>query len=172
MPLHQPFWCEENVWHLAADPCAGAGERRVLIVSGTSGHVACWQQRAAAPGEPVLWDYHVVMASAGADGWLLWDADSRLGFPLGLAAWLDGTFPAGAGVPEAFRPRFLVVAAGDYRRDLWSDRSHMRRADGGWQRPPPEWPAPLAGRIPLGEYLRRARSGEDLDALRRRFDSV
>ena len=171
MPLHQPFWCEENCWHLAADPLVGPGERLVLFVSGTGGNVACWGQHAAAPGEAVLWDYHVVVAVGGADGWQVWDLDTRLGCPLPAAAWIAGTFPRPTQVVPRFQPRFLVLAAEDYRRDLTSDRGHMRDARGGWQRPLPAWPLIAGGGVPLADYVARARYGLDLEALRLRLRS-
>lgn len=173
MPSYQPFWCEENAWHLAADPCVastgGAGERRVLILSGSSGTVACWAQRAAEPGEVVLWDYHVVLAVRAADGWLVWDQDTRLGCPLPVEVWLTGTFPVPEQVPAKFSPRFLAISAADYRRDLRSDRSHMRTASGGWQHPPPPWPLIAGGSVTLAEYVARARRGIGLEELRRQL---
>lgn len=171
MPCYQPFWCEENCWHLAADPAIGEGERLVLILSGSSGNVACWAQRAAEPGEVVLWDYHVVLAVLSADHWLVWDQDTRLGCPLPAEAWLTGTFPLPEHVPARFSPRFLVLPAADYRRDLHSDRSHMRTADGGWQHPPPPWPLIGGGGVTLADYLVQARGGIDLVGIRRRLSS-
>jgi hypothetical protein len=50
---HQPFWCEENIWHLAQDPAVAGGERLVLVITGAGGGVACWHQKAGrAPVDP------------------------------------------------------------------------------------------------------------------------
>ena len=156
MPFrHQPFWCEENIWHLAGDPAIGLGERHVLILTGQDGEVACWAQRAAPdPGSPVLWDYHVVLALHTAPGtWQIWDLDTHLGHPLPVSTWLTGTFRHQNQIPLSFRPRFALIPAADYRRDLYSDRSHMRTPTGGWQQPPPPWPAITSGTRTLTAYL-------------------
>lgn len=158
MSAYQPFWCEENIWQLTLDPAVGVGERLVVLISGISGHVACWHQRAASVGEPVLWDYHVVMA-VRHDGWMIWDLDTRLACPLPATTWLGRTFPCPTTLPLEFLPRFLVVPASAYRRDLYSDRQHMRTGDGGWLRPPPPWPAPGIGSVTLTDYLRQTRNG-------------
>jgi len=167
--MYQPFWCEENIWQLTLDPTLGSGERHVVLISGITGHVACWQQRAAAVGEPVLWDYHVVLA-VRQDGWTIWDLDTRLACPLAAMTWLDHTFPCLVGLPPVFSPRFLVVPAAGYRRDLFSDRQHMRTATGDWQHPPPPWPAPCTGSVTLADYLRQTRNGLTMSELNALFD--
>lgn len=139
-PLHQPFYCEENIWHLAQDPRCGPGRRLVLVISGTSGRFAMWQQRAApTPGEPIPWDYHVVLL-VHHDGWRVWDLDTALGAPLPVEAWLTGSFPHSQRVRAGYQPRFRVLPAAEYVAILRSDRSHMRDEDGGWLHPPPPWP--------------------------------
>lgn len=162
---HQPFWCEENIWHLCAHPAPGAGPRSVLVLSGADGHVACWAQRAGPPDGPILWDYHVVLAARDAEGWAVWDLDTRLGCPAPLARWLAGTFPAAARVPSGLRPRFAVVPADAYRAGFASDRAHMRTPDGGWQQPPPPWPAIAGGGLTLARLLAQARSGIGMEML-------
>lgn len=162
--LHQPFWCEENIWHLAAHPAPGAGERRVLVITGAAREVACWQQRASRPGRPVLWDYHVVLA-AHDSLWRIWDLDSRLGAPLPAQDWLHATFPALERTPTPYQPRFAVFAARTWRDGFGSDRAHMRRADGGWQQPPPPWPVIGGQGITLAAAIAEARDGFDLTAL-------
>lgn len=162
--LHQPFWCEENIWHLAAHPNPGPGERRVLVITGAGAEVACWEQRAGRPGRPIAWDYHVVLA-VRADTWRIWDLDCRLGAPLAAAAWLRATFPCPERVRAPFQPRFALFTAEAWRSDFGSDRAHMRDADGGWQQPPPPWPAIAGGAFTLADAVSRARAGLDLAAL-------
>ncbi len=170
MPVHQPFWCEENIWHLADDATVGDGDRQVVVITGADHHVACWQQRAAEPGEPVLWDYHVVLAVAAASGWQVWDLDTRLACPGPALTWLRSTFPHLAALRTGFRPRFLLIPATEYRRDFRADRAHMRRADGGWQQPPPPWPAPSgSGALSLDACRQRAAAGLTLAELRERW---
>lgn len=161
---YQPFWCEENIWHLAAHPAPGAGERVVLVITGAVDEVACWNQRAGHPGQPVLWDYHVVLAVRSA-AWEVWDLDTRLGAPLAFTAWLQGTFPMPERVRAPYQPRFGVFAAEAWIAGLRSDRSHMRRADGGWQHPPPSWPMISGAGFTLAEAIATARDGLDRDQL-------
>ena len=129
---YQPFYCEENVWHLA-DEMRGS-HARVLFVSNVNRACAMFKQRA---GDPIVWDYHVVLYAEGK----IYDRDSRLGFPVSFEEWVAGTFPVE--LPEFFAPRFRVIDADRFLEVFASDRSHMRTAE-GWRSPPPPWP-------PIGE---------------------
>lgn len=161
---YQPFWCEENVWHLAQGGLVDAEERWVWIVSGPSGRVACWQQRAAKEGEALLWDYHVVLAARAAD-WQVWDLDTRLGAPVPAQQWLRETFPVPQLVPARFQPRFMPVEAERYVAGFDSDRAHMKIGRGEFLKPPPPW-APIRGcSLPLAVLLLDARRGLSLEAL-------
>ena len=123
--------------------------------------MACWQQKAGVGGAPILWDYHVVLATH-AVGWLIWDLDGRLGYPIAARTWLDTTFPCPNLVPARFQPRFALIPADDFVSTFGSDRGHMRAADGTWQQPPPPWPAIAGHGLTLADALRRARRGLDL----------
>lgn len=169
---YQPYYCEENVWLLAGEPALEAAERAVLVVSNRERAVALWGQRAGKPpGGLVVWDYHVVLlARPPGAPWLACDLDTRLGFPVPLETWLTETFrPLEARFAD-LAPRFRLVPGEDYRAQFASDRSHMRRSDGSWQKPPPPWPA--IGRAGAPSFLRwtEMREGDDsltLDALLR-----
>lgn len=138
-PRYCPFYCEENVWHLCADPRVGSGLHEVWVISNLQRSVALCRQRA---GDPplglVVWDYHVVLASSSDDGWRVWDLDTTAGLDLPAQQWLEATFLP---VPDAFRPRFRVLDAQRYRQVLASDRRHMKKPDGAWLQPPPRWPS-------------------------------
>ncbi len=176
--LYQPFWCEENIWHLAGDPQVGPGERWVALLTGVAGHFPCWGQRAAAtPDAPVLWDYHVILL-VHQIGWHVWDLDACRGCPLPATTWLATTFPEPERIHAAFQPRCLMVPASTYRSQLTSDRAHMRHGQGTskgeWQQPPPPWPLlppPLqpADGTTLATYIQRARCGLTYDELRARL---
>ena len=170
--LYQPHWCEENIWHLAADPRVGAGERYVLLLTGTSGEFACWNQRAAGPpGRCVLWDYHVVLA-VHRRSWEILDLDTHLPCPTSAADWLDGTFPFdNKHLMPGIRVRALMIPAAEWRRDLWTDRGHMRTASGGWQKPPPPWDPPQGSGVTLARYLDEARGALTLLELRSRLSA-
>ena len=167
---YQPFWCEENVWQLCQDRRID-GRRWALILTGVGGEVvALWSQRAAAAGEAITWDYHVVILTEADGAWLAWDPDCVLGPVLPAGRWLDASFPCPQGVHPAYQPRFRLVAGDEYVAHLRSDRSHMRDGNGGWREPPPSWPPPGDGGMNLGEWL--APDGGrgtmlDLGALRR-----
>jgi hypothetical protein len=129
---YTPYFCEENVWHLARDRADRPGVSAVFITNRAK-QVALWRQRA---GDPVIWDYHVVLFDR-AD---VIDLDSTIenGPTLPLSSWLDGTFLP---VPALLAPRFRVVPVSELLRTFSSDRSHMREADGTPRQPFPEWPA-------------------------------
>jgi hypothetical protein len=166
--LHQPFWCEENVWHLAQHPATTAPERLVVVITGAADEVACWHQKAGDAGAPVLWDYHVVLATRAED-WRIWDLDSRVGVPVTARVWMETTFPMPERVPPPFRPRFAIFAGEDYVRRFGSDRAHMRAPDGTWLQQPPPW-SPIGGvGLTLANALAQARRGLDLDALATRL---
>lgn len=145
-PPYQPFYCEENIWLLAQDPRCGEGERLVALITGADGHVAMWQQKPAhGPGEPVLWDYHVVLVVRAGGTWRVWDFECTVGMPLAADSWIAACFPHHDGLPLGYRPRFRVMLASEYVATLRSDRSHMRTGDGSYARPPPPWSPPGGG---------------------------
>ena len=162
-----PYYCEENIWHLCADPQVTSvpSERRVLFVANRDRRVAMWGQRLSTDPElPVVWDYHVVLLVRqfaqpgwGQPGWELWDLDAAIPPPRPALTWLDDCFRGAGVVPPQFEPQFRVVPASAFRRHFRSDRSHMRAPDGGWLQPPPDWPAIL------GEPFEGDGEGSNLD---------
>ena len=95
-PAYQPFYCEENIWLLATDPCAGPGERLVVIITGTlapglGGGCTLAKQRSAGPrGGSVWWDYHVILL-VHSEHWMIWDLDTTLALPLLAESYLSAT---------------------------------------------------------------------------------
>ena len=125
-------------------------------------------QKAAAPGQPVFWDYHVALLAfsgtakgserfGGPDGLRagqgpmpeIWDLDTRLGLPLPAPTYLERTFPQG--VPESHRPFFRIIPADAYLDGFSSDRRHMRGSGGRWLKPPPPWPC-IRGSAARGDH--------------------
>ena len=134
---YQPFYCEENVFHLAREPALAGRRRAVVFISNPERACAVWHQRAALRSTwPILWDYHVVLL-VGAP-WEVWDLDTTLAVPAPAARYLRRSFRDG--IAEEVAPRFRVVDAGVFTRSFASDRSHMRDARGSYQQPPPPWP--------------------------------
>lgn len=142
MPFrHQPYYCEENVWHLCADAGVEGTPRAALVISNAARTVAVACQRAApSPDLPVVWDYHVVLAARGSTGWAIWDLDSTLGMPVPLREYLRQSFAWPHGFAPPYDARFRVIEAGRYRDVLCTDRSHMRDESGRYRVPPPSWP--------------------------------
>lgn len=141
-------YCEENVWHLAGAPGLHPGVRRVIVVASLGHAVPVWCQRLApAPDQPVLWDYHVILAVSGRERWI-YDLDTTLPLPCAMDEYIERTFGQAREAPPSYRPWFRVVEAEVYRRAFTSDRSHMRDAEGAWLSPPPAWEV-LMGSEPL-----------------------
>lgn len=141
---YQAFYCEENVWHLCQSETLADRDNFAVFISNAARRCPLWNQRAARIyGEPVVWDYHVVLLSAdptGEHGPQIWDMDTRLGYPLPVDQWWQGTFPPPHVLPEDLQPCSRVISAQDYIEHFSSDRSHMRTEEGRWRAPPPAWP--------------------------------
>ncbi len=136
-PRYAPVYCEENVWWLAQEPRFAGLRAEVVVVSNVRRTVALFHQRAALSGEPVVWDYHVVLAVHARSGVEVMDLDCVLGAPLAGSAWLDASFDDR--VPVRFAPLFCVIPSEVFVATFSSDRRHMREA-GGWRAPVPPWP--------------------------------
>ena len=140
MSRYQLFYCEENVWWLCQEPRFADAKSWVVFISNHARQCAVWQQRAADPGEPVVWDYHVVLLVEG----MVWDLDTRLGFPVSLDDYLRASFRALPPELSHLTPRFRVVRRDEFVSTFATDRSHMR-SDRGWRAPPPSWEPPGEG---------------------------
>jgi hypothetical protein len=164
---YQPYYCEENIWHLAQDAAVEGRRREVVFISNEQRRCAVWHQRAAVRAHwPILWDYHVVLLCQ--DPWQVWDLDTTLDVPCRALDYLQRSFRPGVG--RDLEPLFRVVDADLFVSELASDRSHMRGARGEFLRPPPPWPAIGAPSAPpnLERFIdmRRPFLGEVLDMKR------
>lgn len=141
---YAPFYCEENIWHLAADRRAAGLASTVALVTNPDRTCVLWNQRAAGPpGAHIVWDYHVIALArdpGGAARWQVLDLDTHLGLPVDLADYAAATFAPPGRLPAQFEPRFRLIPDEDWLARFSSDRAHMRTPDGGWQKPPPPWP--------------------------------
>jgi len=104
----------------------------VVFISNAARKVAVRRQ-AAGRGEPVVWDYHVVLIG----GRKVWDPDSTLGLPVDVDLWIRESFLP---LVPGFEPRFRIVDAATYRSTFASDRSHMLDRNGKPLKPAPDWP--------------------------------
>ncbi len=145
-PRYHPFYCEENAWWLCQEAGLQDQDPHVVFISNPGLECLFWHQRAAAPGAPIVWDYHVVVLTKAAGG-LIWDLDSRLGWPVAAGDYLRKTFESSLATimqPKALLPVFRVIPAKRFVEVFTTDRSHMRQREGRWMQPPPDWPAPQA----------------------------
>ena len=139
-PKYCPFYCEENIWHLAQAPEFAGVETLVALVSNPGHTCLFWDQRVCqAKDEPVLWDYHVVLLARRPE-WVVYDLDTQLPFPINADTYLAHTFRGEGVIPPAYEPRFVLFEGADYVNTFASDRSHMLDKDGQWLAPPPKWP--------------------------------
>lgn len=83
--IYTSQYCEENVYLLAQKLQQDNPQLKTfaVFVSNTQRLVVLSEQRAAkAPGQPVYWDYHVILFSIDEnDELLVWDLDTTLPFP-------------------------------------------------------------------------------------------
>ncbi len=176
---YQPYYCEENAYFFCRDLLDRGEDPEMLSALFITNQNRCCllnHQKAAPPGAPVLWDYHVILLQSHPPASIV-DPDCRLGLTLPAMTYLNATFPVG--IPLSLRPLFRVVPAMEFMETFASDRRHMRYPDGSWHQPPPPWQPPHGPHPPgthtLPLFLRTA--GDDptlpgelitLEQLRRR----
>jgi|TARA_B100001758_G_C18168382_1_gene482909 hypothetical protein len=139
-PKYQACYCEENIWHLASEPDLQDQERFVVVISNGGKCFAMWNQKAAPDGEPMMWDYHVVLVTRGEE-LKIWDLDTRDGYPLPAQEWIKSSFSGSGAMPDAFQPMFRVIEAKTYLDEFSSDRSHMLVTEDTYREPVPNWEA-------------------------------
>jgi hypothetical protein len=151
--LYHPFYCEENIYLLCRDLSGTGGEvsaggdagddrgtedGEVIIITNPARTCAMARQKAAPPGDMIIWDYHVILHRDG----FIYDFDSRLGFRSPAREYIGLSFPPAT--PPALRPLFRLITARTWLKEFSSDRRHMRGPGGEWLKLPPPWP-PLRG---------------------------
>lgn len=144
-----------------------------MLISNRDRRCAVWHQRAAGPGQPVIWDYHVILLCLSGRGWQVWDMDTLLGFPEAFDSYVANSFLA---VEAGFAPEFRLLTAQQYVAVFSSDRKHMLDSSGDWLVSPPPWPqiynGEFANLMALIDFS-EPQPGEllNLDQLRSRFGS-
>jgi hypothetical protein len=133
---YQPYFCEENAWHLVTGTALPRPRAAVFITSSTD-VVPMWGQRAASV-DPILWDYHVVVLLP--DHGVIVDLDDRCALVWSVDAWLTHAFRPLA--DPSLAPRFRVVDEDALRATFSTDRRHMRDDQGRCRQPFPPWPPP------------------------------
>lgn len=148
---YQPFYCEENVYRLCEELIGSHLRLQAIFISNARQACLFHNQKAAPPGNPTVWDYHVVLLEGPHEDtpmYRIYDFDTRLPFGVEAEEYLRKTFePPG---PERFRPRFRLLSAGEFLATFSTDRRHMRKdpqdRTSPWLQPPPPWDPPRGAR--------------------------
>lgn len=144
-------YCEENIWQLTTHPDIASilDECFVLFISNLRRQCPIWNQRASLiHGDPVLWDYHVILIHKTSTMSTVWDLDSLMGAPIPFEDWWLSSFPLLHAIPQEYHPLFRKITANMYRDTFSSDRRHMRDQHNAWLMPPPPWPEICRGPSP------------------------
>lgn len=141
--VYQPYFCEENIWQLAAE--ISKDDCRfpvcVLFFINSQHSVLMAHQVALGPNQTGCWDYHVVL-------WLpqqncIVDFDSSIGFQTGTSEYFSRSFPGQEFADSDYLPSVRIIKGSDYLEFFCSDRSHMIDSAGHPMAPFPSWP-PMA----------------------------
>ncbi len=135
---YQPYYCEENIYLLCRDLASGGLRLQALFITSTSGACLFFNQTAAPPGKPMLWDYHVILLAGPP--YRVFDFDTSLGFGVDAEEYLRRTFDPGA--PPRVLPLFRLLDGREFLARFSTDRRHMRDGSGAWLQPPPSWDPP------------------------------
>lgn len=133
--IYTPYFCEENIWHLANSLVnEGINEKAlsVLFLSNQARQIVLYQQRNALSSQAIIWDYHVILQQTitpcqhDDTESLIYDFDTILPFPVKKTVYFDLSFPS----PERLLPQFHMlirtIPAVEYLAYFSSDRSHMK----------------------------------------------
>ncbi|XP_025835216.1 protein N-terminal glutamine amidohydrolase [Agrilus planipennis] len=139
-------YCEENVYKLCQDVKnkhpSELQNCYVVFISNASRTVPLWRQKAGKEEDKlVIWDYHVIfLYHPEPDKCLVYDLDSELPFPTFVHKYVTETFRTDHILKSDYFRYFRAIPASDFLKDFASDRRHMKRPDGSWIKPPPNYP--------------------------------
>ncbi|XP_054047071.1 protein N-terminal glutamine amidohydrolase isoform X3 [Rissa tridactyla] len=103
--------------------------------------IPLWKQKSGRGDEPVVWDYHVILlhVSSGEQNFI-YDLDTVLPFPCPFDMYSVEAFRLDDSLRPEFHRKIRMIRADLYLKTFASDRSHMKDANGKWQKPPPSYP--------------------------------
>ncbi|XP_066846820.1 protein N-terminal glutamine amidohydrolase isoform X2 [Anser cygnoides] len=121
-------YCEENVWKLC-DYIRGQGEYPLE------------EFYAVFISNERRMDYHVILlhVSSGEQNFI-YDLDTVLPFPCPFDVYSREAFRLDDSLHPEFHRKIRMIRADLYLKTFASDRSHMKDANGEWQKPPPSYP--------------------------------
>ncbi|CAM5088540.1 unnamed protein product [Eretmochelys imbricata] len=86
-------------------------------------------------------DYHVILLHVSSeDQNFIYDLDTVLPFPCPFDTYIEEAFKSDDILLPGFRRKIRLIRADLYLKTFASDRSHMKDANGHWQKPPPSYP--------------------------------
>ncbi|XP_042641979.1 protein N-terminal glutamine amidohydrolase isoform X2 [Tyto alba] len=160
-------YCEENVWKLCdyirSQDQHPLEEFYAVFISNDRRMIPLWKQRSGHGDEPVVWlnmkkhffsvrvmehwrrvpreDYHVILlhVSSGEQNFI-YDLDTVLPFPCPFDVYSVEAFRLDDSLHPEFHRKIRMIRADLYLKTFASDRSHMKDANGKWQKPPPSYP--------------------------------
>ncbi|KAM4907575.1 protein N-terminal glutamine amidohydrolase isoform 4-T4 [Sylvia borin] len=157
-------YCEENVWKLCdyirSQDRYPLEEFYAVFISNDRRMIPLWKQKSGHGDEPVVWDYHVILlhVSSGEQNFI-YDLDTVLPFPCPFDVYSVEAFRSDDSLRPEFHRKIRMVRADLYLKTFASDRSHMKDADGKWQKPPPPYPCIETAATKASGDPRRAGSG-------------
>ncbi|XP_035173294.1 protein N-terminal glutamine amidohydrolase isoform X2 [Oxyura jamaicensis] len=121
-------YCEENVWKLC-DYLRSRGEYPLE------------EFYAVFISNERRMDYHVILlhVSSGEQNFI-YDLDTVLPFPCPFDTYSMEAFRLDDSLHPEFHRKIRMIRADLYLKTFASDRSHMKDANGKWQKPPPPYP--------------------------------
>ncbi|XP_067323408.1 protein N-terminal glutamine amidohydrolase [Anolis sagrei] len=143
--VYTSCYCEENVWKLCEyiqrQNQYPLEEFYAVFISNDRRMVPLWKQQAGCGGEPVIWDYHVILLHvASGDQNFIYDLDTVLPFPCPFDTYIEEAFKSDSIINPGYRRKVRLIRADVYLKTFASDRSHMKDASGNWLKPPPLYP--------------------------------
>jgi len=124
---YTPLFCEENIWKLIKSFYTSklATPIDVLFIINPSNTVAVFEQSLSVDGQPMIWDYHVVLSACFKQQTVIFDFDSRCDFPAEINQYFAATFPENRPVSNKFQALLKAIPANLYLQGFSSDRKHM-----------------------------------------------
>ncbi|XP_064501646.1 protein N-terminal glutamine amidohydrolase isoform X1 [Pseudopipra pipra] len=138
-------YCEENVWKLCdyirSQDRYPLEEFYAVFISNDRRMIPLWKQKSGHGDEPVVWDYHVILLHVpNGEQNFIYDLDTVLPFPCPFDVYSLEAFRLDDSLRPEFHRKIRMVRADLYLKTFASDRSHMKDANGKWQKPPPPYP--------------------------------
>lgn len=142
---YTPHYCEENIWMLVKKIEETSPEKLQccfpVFISNEIKFIPLWQQSVSKQVDGfVAWDYHVILVYCDSEKSLVFDFDTQLQFPTPFEHYCEETFKSDDILQPQYHRLFRIIPSDLYLKHFSSDRSHMKKEDGSWVKPPPNYP--------------------------------